>query len=100
MTVRVAEDTVRVRRFGPKVTVRVDLHGVSVTGPDGERSFVRWEWMEEIAVTKGVLVRSSRGELVLPPGAFGVPPTHLAEQLRIGRSIERRGEAIEALNRQ
>ena len=98
MTGRVAEDTVRVRRFGPRVSVRVDLHGVSVTGPDGDRSFVRWEWMEEISVTKGVLLRSGRGEVLVPPGAFGIPPAHLAEQLRIARLIERRTGVIEALN--
>lgn len=98
MTARVAADTVRLRRFGPKVSVRIDLHGVSLTGPKGDRSFVRWEWMEEISVAKGVLVRSGRGDLLLPPGTFRIPSEDLAQQLRIGRSIEHRTEVIEALS--
>lgn len=88
---------VRLRRFGPKVKVRVDLHGVSLTGPGEERTFVRWEWMQEITAGDGVVVRSERGELRVPSGAFGLRASELAERLRAARSIERRTEVIEGL---
>lgn len=98
MAARVAEDLVRVRRLGPKALVRVDLHGLSVTGAAGDRSFTRWEWIEEITVAKGVVVRSDRGEIHVPAGCFGIPPDELARRLREARAIERRSEMIESLN--
>ncbi len=92
-----AEDTVRLRRLGPKVKVRVDLHGVSLTGPGDSRNFVRWEWMEEITAGDGVVVRSDRGELRIPSGAFGLRAPDLAQRLRAAREIDRRTDVIGGL---
>ncbi|MBW3654355.1 MAG: hypothetical protein KY433_12430, partial [Actinobacteria bacterium] len=71
---QVAEDMVRSRRFGPRVRVRVDLHGVSVFGRGDERTLIRWEWIEQIRVGDGVEVTSANAELVIPSGAFGLDP--------------------------
>jgi hypothetical protein len=94
---RVAEQVVRPRRFGPKVLVRVDLHGVSVFGRRGHH-LVRWEWIEDIAVADGVTVRSASDEVVVPPGAFGLPAGELAQRLEAARSIDRRPDVIAGLN--
>lgn len=93
----VAEAMVRTRRFGPKVLVRVDLHGVSVFGPSGERTLVRWEWIEAIEVTTGVEVRSASARLLLPRRAFGRSSEDLAERLEAARSITQRADVIEEL---
>ena len=98
MAHRVAEHVVRRRRIGPKVLLRVDLHGVSTYGPGRRRTLIRWEWISEIAVGAGVTVRSTAGTIELPPGAFGLDPPALAERLEDARAIERRPDAIAALN--
>lgn len=95
---RVAEDLVRPRRFGPKVRLRVDLHGVSMFGPGEQRTMIRWEWVEAIDVSDDVTVRSATDSVRFPHGAFGVDVTTLARRLEEARSIESRTEAISALN--
>lgn len=91
---RVAEHVVRVARFGAKVLLRVDLHGVSRFGPGAERTLIRWEWIESIDVDKGVIVRAPGEEVVLPSGAFRMQPAALAGELERARSIELRPEVI------
>ncbi len=95
---RVAEDLVRPRRFGPKVVMRVDLHGVSMLGPGDERTMIRWEWVEAIEVDGEVSVRSATDEVRFPRGAFGIDAPTLAQRLEEARSIVSRTEAISALN--
>lgn len=102
MAQRVAEQAVRTRRFGPRIRLRVDLHGVSAFGRRGRRSLVRWERIEHIDVRPGdrrgsgggVVVRSATAEVTFPPGAFGLGPEALAALLGEARSIERRPEVI------
>jgi len=98
MAQRVADFVVRRRRFGPKVTLRVDLHGVSTFGPGDQRTLIRWEWIDDIFVADGVVVRSSKEHVEFPPGAFGIEPAQLAERLEKGRSIEHRTDVIAGLN--
>lgn len=98
MAQRVADFVVRRRRFGPKVMLRVDLHGVSTFGPGDQRTLIRWEWIEDISVADGVLVRSSKDRVEFPPGSFGLEPRLLAERLEKGRSIEHRADVISGLN--
>ncbi len=97
MGLRAAEHRVKLRRLGPEVRLRVDLHGVSVFGPGDERTLIRWEWIEHLGVSEGVEVRSSETTLTLPPGAFGLPPETLCELLEEGRSIHARPDVIEHL---
>ena len=95
----VAEAVVRARRFGPRLVVRIDLHGVSVFGPGDQRTLVRWEWIEAIeAAGKDVIVRSSGSELLLPGRPFGLRSEELAERLEEARSITRRPDVIGQLS--
>ena len=94
---RVAEDVVRRRPFGRPVRVRVDLHGVSVIGPGDQRQVMRWEWIEAITVSGGVMVSGGGNELALPPGAFGLEPDALAEELRAATGFEHRTDVIARL---
>lgn len=90
----------RVRRFGPKMRYRVDLHGVSAFGPGEARTMLRWEWIEQIdGHGRGVVVRSATESLVLPPSAFGLSSVALAERLEAARSITNRPEIIGELSR-
>ncbi len=98
MRATVAEDQVRSGRLRPRQRVRVDLHGVSVFGPGRQRTLIRWEWMEDISVDRGVVVRSANARLTLPPGAFGLAPEVLAAQLERARSIVERPDVIGALS--
>lgn len=99
MSRRVAEHLVRVRPFGPQRRLRVDLHGVSAFGPgEGERTLIRWEWIREVAVDNGVVVRSAESEIRLPPGSFGLAPEDLAERLRAAGSITERPTIIGQLS--
>ena len=98
MAGRVAEHVLRSRPFGPKVRVRVDLHGVSVFPAKGRHTLIRWEWMEQIGVEGGVVVRSSNEEIRLPPAAFGLDPHALAERLTEAGSITRRPDVIASLS--
>ena len=98
MAQRVADFVVRRRRFGPKVVLRVDLHGVSTYGPGDQRTLIRWEWIEDIDVADGVTVRSSNERVEFPPGSFGLEPRHLAERLEAARSIVQRSDVIGELN--
>lgn len=92
---RVAEFLTRSRRFGPKIILRVDLHGVSAYGPGDKRTAIRWEWIEEVSVHDGAVnVRSATERIVFPAGAFGFEPAALAERLEEARSITRRPEII------
>lgn len=85
----------RSRRFGPKILLRVDLHGVSCFGPGDGHTAIRWEWIEAISVEGGgVLVRSASETVTLPSGAFGFEPGALAKRLEEARSITRRPEII------
>lgn len=94
---RVAEHVVRSRPFGPKQRFRVDLHGVSVYPAKGPHTLIRWEWIEEISVDDGVVVRSATSEIRLPPGAFGLVATRLGERLQQAEAIHRRPEVIAEL---
>jgi hypothetical protein len=97
MAQRVAEHVMRSRRFGPKIRLRVDLHGVSAFGPGDSHTLIRFEWLESIAVDQegaGVIVRSTSDTITLPPGAFGLEPADLAQRLEEARSIHRRPEII------
>ncbi|HWC10054.1 MAG TPA: hypothetical protein VG455_02415 [Acidimicrobiales bacterium] len=99
MAQRVAEEVVRPRRLGPKVLLRVDLHGVSRFGPrSAHHTLIRWEWIEDIAVEAGVTVRSSGASVHFPPGAFGLEPAVLAERLEAARGIDQRTDVIASLN--
>ncbi len=92
---RVAEHIMRSRRFGPRVRFRVDLHGVSSFGPGEQRTLIRWEWIDTIAVEDGaVAVTSAEDTVTFPSGAFGFSPAELAERLDAARSITRRPEVI------
>ncbi len=95
---RVADFVVRRRPFGPKMVVRVDLHGVSSFGPGDARTLIRWEWVEGIEVDGGVVVRSSKDRVEIPPGAFGLDPEALAQRLDAARSIVHRTDVIAELN--
>ena len=96
MAQRVAEHVMRPRRFGPKMLLRVDLHGVSVFGPGDGHTLIRFEWIETITVEQGsgVVVRSASDAITLPPGAFGLEAAVLAERLEEARSIHRRPDVI------
>ncbi len=94
---RVAEYVTVTRPFGPKVRYRVDLHGVSLYPPKGSHTLIRWEWIEEISVDDGVVVRSPNAEIRLPAGAFGLRPPALAQRLQEAGAIERRSEVIAGL---
>ena len=98
MAHRVAEYEVRRRRLGPKMLLRVDLHGVSTFGPGKHRTLIRWEWIEDISVGAGVTVRSATEAVELPRGAFGLEPPVLAERLHDARAIHRRPDVIAQLN--
>jgi hypothetical protein len=92
---RVAEHVMRSRRFGPRIRFRVDLHGVSCFGPGEERTLIRWEWMEKIAVEdEAVVITSASERVAFPSGAFGFTPPELAERLETARSITRRPDII------
>jgi hypothetical protein len=95
MAQRVAEHVMRPRRFGPKILLRVDLHGVSCFGPGTKRTAIRWEWIEKIETSTGAVdVRSATEHVSLPSGAFGFEPDALAQRLEEARSITRRPEII------
>ncbi|HVM06623.1 MAG TPA: hypothetical protein VM242_15805 [Acidimicrobiales bacterium] len=85
---RVAEDVVR------QVLVRVDLHGVSVVGLDGDRQMMRWEWIESITAGEGVTVAGGGRTVAVPGGAFGLAADELAERLRAAGSIVHRTDVI------
>ena len=88
----------RARLFGPKLRLRVDLHGVSVFGPRDDHTLIRWESITGIGLDGGVVVRSASASLILPPGAFGLAPEALAERLDEARSPDRRPEVIAELS--
>lgn len=89
----------RGRLFGSKRLLRVDLHGVSAFGAGDERVLIRWEWVEGIEVEKGsVVVRGAEDSIVLPPGAFGLPPEELADELEQARGITNRSDVIRRLS--
>lgn len=87
------------RLFGSRRLLRVDLHGVSLFGAGGEKSLIRWEWVEGVEVDRGcVVVRSATDTITLPAGAFGLSPENLAVEMRRARSIVDRPEAISRLS--
>ena len=88
---RVAEDVVR------QVLVRVDLHGVSVVGLDGERQVMRWEWIESVTADEGVVVAGGGSTVAVPRGAFGLDSEEMAERLRTAGSIVHRTDVIAGL---
>jgi hypothetical protein len=94
---RVAEEMVPAGPSGTQVRLRVDLHGISVFGPAGERTLIRWEWIQDIEVDDAVHVRSAGSTLTLPSGAFGLTPPRLAERLQAAQSLHDRADIIEEL---
>lgn len=80
-----------------QVLVRVDLHGVSVVGLDGERQVMRWEWIESITAGEGVTVAGGGRTVAVPGGAFGLAADELAERLRTAGSIVDRSDVIAEL---
>ena len=99
MGARVAEHRLRRGPFRRPLRLRVDLHGVSVFGPGGQHSLIRWEWVEEITAGDDVTVRSPNTSIRLPAGAFGLPAPELAERLNAARAIHRRADVLEELSR-
>ncbi len=97
MGMRVAEVEVRLRRFGPKARLRVDLHGVSIFGPGDQHRAIRWEWIEEINAGSGLTVRSANDAITIPGGTFGLTPEALGERLEQAKSITRRTDVIAEL---
>ena len=91
---------VRAGRLGPKLRMRVDLHGLSTFGPGTHHALIRWEWVTEISHSQhGVVVDSPNAQIVFPTGVFGLEPAALAELLEQARSIFKRGDIIEELGR-
>ena len=80
-----------------QVLVRVDLHGVSVVGLDGDRRVMRWEWIESITVDEGVTIAGGGRTVAVPQGAFGLGPDALAERLRAAGNIVHRTDVIAGL---
>ena len=100
MGARVVEEMFRTGRFGPRVRLRVDLHGVSTFGPGEHHEVIRWEWIESVAADhRGVTVTSHNGKIVLPPGVFGLESEQLAHLLTEAGSIFKRGDALEEIGR-
>lgn len=78
--------------------MRVDLHGVSVSSPGGERTVIRWEWIDDIAAGEETVVHAARGTIIIPDGTFGLVPEVLAARLDEARSITRRTDVIQQLS--
>jgi len=90
---------VRGRLFGPKRLLRVDLHGVSEFTEGDDHTLLRWEWVKAIELDRGsVVVRGADDSIVLPSGAFGLPPSELAEALEAARGIQHRADVIGRLS--
>lgn len=98
MQARVAEFPLGRGPFSRKRKVRVDLHGVSLFGPGRERTLLRWEWITQMLLDEGLVIRSQNAQIKLPPGSFGLPPEKLLALLEQARSIELRGEIIGRLS--
>jgi hypothetical protein len=91
---------VRTRWLGPKRRLRIDLHGVSTFGPGQDHTLIRWESVIEIRHSPtGVVVDSAERQVLLPAGVFGLAPVDLADRLDQARSIFKRGDIIEGLDR-
>lgn len=95
---RIAEQQIRGRRFGPRLRLRVDLHGVSLFGPGNQHRAIRWEWIEDITSGDAVVVRSANDIITIPAGTFGLAPSALAERLESAKSIVRRADVIGELS--
>ncbi len=98
MGMRTVEQVVQTDGEGSELRLRVDLHGVSVTGPGDARTVIRWEWIESIEVADGVDVRSAKARVHVPAGAFGCSPERLCTLLDEVRALERRPDVIEELS--
>ncbi len=102
-----AEEQIRLRRFGRPQRLRVDLHGIATFGPGDEHTAIRWEWIEDLddgegkgkgkGKGKAVVVRSAKGTITIPAGTFGLATDALIERLEQARSISRRTEVIAEL---
>ncbi|CAN5634326.1 hypothetical protein BH20ACT1_BH20ACT1_05340 [soil metagenome] len=96
-----AEEQIRLRRFGRAQRLRVDLHGIATFGPGDEHTAIRWEWIEDLddgeGKGKAVVVRSAKGTITIPAGTFGLATDALIERLEQARSISRRTEVIAEL---
>ena len=89
----------RIRSSGGEALVlRVDLHGVSVSSPGGDRTAIRWEWIEEIVAGPDTVVKAASGTITIPGGTFGMAPEVLAARLDEARSIARRTDVIQQLS--
>jgi hypothetical protein len=83
---------------GQPLVLRVDLHGVSVSSPGGERTAIRWEWIDDIAFgCDETVVHAASGTITIPAGTFGLVPEVLAARLEEARSIARRTDVIQEL---
>lgn len=98
MGARVAEEQVKLRRFGPKALLRIDLHGVSIFGPGDQHRAIRWEWIEEMEAGASLVVRSANDAITIPAGTFGLSPQALGEALEQAKSITRRTDVIAELS--
>lgn len=99
MASRVAEHVVRRRLFAPRTLLRVDLHGVSRYGAGDDKTLIRWEWIEDVAIDGGaVVVTSATEEIVLPSGSFGLAAEDLTLELRRAGIIGERSEVINRLS--
>lgn len=97
MGMRVAETDVPAGALRPELRIRVDLHGISASGPGITRELIRWEWIEQISEDGGVVVSGAGHRVGLPPGTFGLEPAAMAGLLQEARGIDRRPDVIERL---
>ncbi len=71
---------------------------MSVSSPGGERTAIRWEWIDDIAAGEETVVHAARGTITIPAGTFGLAPDILAARLDEARSIARRTDVIQQLS--
>lgn len=93
----IAEEYIKASRFARRQRLRVDLHGVSLFGPGDHHTAIRWEWIEELSIGSGVMVRSAKGTITIPSGTFGLTPAALADKLERAKSITARPDILTEL---
>jgi hypothetical protein len=99
MSARVVEVIVSAGRRRAERRIRIDLHGISTFGPGPHHSLIRWEQLASLSAgPHGVTASSSRAEIILPNGIFGVEPAALASKLEQARSIFQRSDILAELS--